>query len=322
MTSAATISAMFCRHCGYNLQGLPENRCAECGRTFDPNSRKSYSIHSGSPSRRRRARRIVASFIAIILLAGAGVFSLWWPWHRDAAAIRMVRRCGGTVDTATVGPKWLQSLLGQRGGFLLERAGPTCDLRDSRTVTDADVSALDGLAHLQEINLAYTNISDASLAHLVKLKGLRRLYLYGDTRVTDKGLEHLTNLKGLQWLDLEKTAVADSGLEQLKSLNELQTLNLWGTTVTDAGLERLKGLKALNDLGLSDTKVSDAGLEHLRQLKGLKSLDLSFTRVTDAGLEHLKDLKRLQWLCLRDTQVTDAGIEALKKALPGCHITH
>lgn len=161
---------MFCRHCGYNLHGLPENRCAECGRTFDPNNRKSYSTHSGSPSRRRWARRIVVSFIAIILLAGAGAFSLWWPWHHDGAAIRMVRRCGGYVDTKTVGPKWLQSMFGQRWGFLLERAGPRCSLWGS-TVADADLSALKNLKGLQELHLGGTHVTDAGLERLKDLKG-------------------------------------------------------------------------------------------------------------------------------------------------------
>jgi rubredoxin len=27
----------FCPRCGYYLHGLAENRCPECGRTFDPN---------------------------------------------------------------------------------------------------------------------------------------------------------------------------------------------------------------------------------------------------------------------------------------------
>jgi len=229
---------MFCRQCGYNLHGLPEDRCAECGRTFDPNNRKSYSTRSGSPSRRRWARRIVVSFIALILLAGAGAFSLWWPWHRDAAAIRMVKRCGGTVNTTTVGPKWLQSIFGQRGGFLLERAGPQCNLRGS-TVADADLSALKDPKGLQWLDLAFTQVSDAGLEHLKNLMGLRWLNLSG-TQATDAGLEHLKHLKGLRVLVLWGTQVTDAGLEHLKHLKGLQCLQLEGTPVTDAGVEALK----------------------------------------------------------------------------------
>jgi len=339
-TSDATTPAMFCRHCGYNLRGLPGNRCAECGRTFDPKNRKSYSAHSGSPSRRRWARGIVASLIAFFLLAGAGAFSLWWPWHRDAAAIRMVHRYGGTVDTTTDGPKWLQWVLGQRGGFLLERAGPACSLACS-TVTDADLSGLKGLEGLRVLKLSATQVTDAGLERLKDLKGLRELYL-GRTHVTDAGLKNLTalkglqvlnlsatqvtdverlkDLKGLQELDLGATRVTDAGLEHLADLKGLRVLDLGATNVTDAGLEHLTDLKGLRKLYLQHTQVTGAGLEQLKDLKGLQELYLEQTRVTDAGLEHLKDLKGLQVLDLGGTKATDAGIMALKRALPGCDI--
>src|SRR5579862_5721741 len=126
----APTSPIFCRHCGYNVHGLPENRCAECGRAFDPADRKSYAVRASSHGLRRWARRIVAALTAWVLLAGIGVFSLWLPWHRHGAAIRMVRRCGGTIDIKTLGPNWLKTVLGQRGGFLLERVGPRCDLSE------------------------------------------------------------------------------------------------------------------------------------------------------------------------------------------------
>ncbi len=118
------------------------------------------------------------------------------------------------MDTTTVGPKWLQSLLGRRGGFILERAGPDCFL-SGPAVTDADLSAVEHLSGLQGLDLTGTQVADA-------------------------GLERLKGLKGLQWLYLAFTQVTDAGLERLKGLKGLQELNLYGTQVTDAGLESLE----------------------------------------------------------------------------------
>ena len=33
-----------CLECGYILEGLPENRCPECGRPFDPSDERTYSF--------------------------------------------------------------------------------------------------------------------------------------------------------------------------------------------------------------------------------------------------------------------------------------
>jgi len=39
---------MRCLGCGYILDGLPENRCPECGRGFDPEDPKTYAASSRS----------------------------------------------------------------------------------------------------------------------------------------------------------------------------------------------------------------------------------------------------------------------------------
>jgi hypothetical protein len=263
VASQPTASAIFCRRCGYNLKGLSEGRCTECGGAFDPGNRRTYSSHPHAPLRRRLNRYAVAALIAAVLLAGAAGFCLWWPWHREAAAIRTVHLCRGTMQTTTVGPQWLRSLLGKRGGFLLERAGPVCDLSHSH-VTDSDLPALDGLPELKDLRLSETEVTDVGLERLNDLEGLKDLDL-GETAVSDAGPRHLGRFKKLRGLDLSGTKITDAGLADLKDLKGLEALNLYRTNTGDAGLASLSGMKELKYLYLGYSKVTDAGVAALRK---------------------------------------------------------
>jgi hypothetical protein len=153
----------------------------------------------------------------------------------------------------------------------------------------------DYLDEVQQVNLGYSNVTDAPLAHLHGFTRLQVLYLH-DTRVTD------------------------AGLTQLHGLTDLQLLCLFNTQVTDAGLAHLQELKRLQTLWLRATRVTDAGLAHLQGLTRLQSLVLDDTRVTDAGLAHLQGLTGMQSLYLYGTHVTDAGLAQLRRALPRCYI--
>lgn len=52
---------MFCRKCGYILDGLDSRRCPECGRPFDPADRRTF--HSGSSGRRWVKRLVLVAAI-------------------------------------------------------------------------------------------------------------------------------------------------------------------------------------------------------------------------------------------------------------------
>ncbi|UCE60974.1 MAG: hypothetical protein JSU63_04325 [Phycisphaerales bacterium] len=83
-----------CLKCGYLLRGLPEPRCPECSRSFDPNDPKTYV----TPLRRHtygQACRVLLAWIAayilvnaLLVIAGPGGCSPitmssplnWWPF--------------------------------------------------------------------------------------------------------------------------------------------------------------------------------------------------------------------------------------------------
>ena len=86
------------------------------------------------------------------------------------------------------------------------------------------------------------------------------------TDVTDAGLDTVGKLKSLVRLHLERTKITDAGLAHLKGLTNLEYLNLYGTGVTDGGLEQLTGLKKLKKLYVWETKASQG---EINKLKGL-----------------------------------------------------
>ncbi|MVM30643.1 ribonuclease inhibitor [Spirosoma sp. HMF4905] len=94
----------------------------------------------------------------------------------------------------------------------------------------------------------------------------------GDTEISDATLAQVARLKNLQKLHLEQTKVTDAGLKQLKGLDYLEYLNLYGTAVTDAGLAELTNLKSLKTVYLWQTKVTEQGIANLK--KNMPTLDV------------------------------------------------
>lgn len=68
---------------------------------------------------------------------------------------------------------------------------------------------------IQYLQLSSTRVSNAQLAHLSKLSGLRVLWLY-DTPVSDGGLAHLQSLGGLRVLNLRSTLVSTAAVDALQ----------------------------------------------------------------------------------------------------------
>lgn len=116
------------------------------------------------------------------------------------------------------------------------------------------------------------SFSDAQAAVLPKLSDQIVWAKLGDTELSDAALVYIAKLKNLQKLHLEQTKVTDAGLQQLKGLANLEYLNLYGTGVTDAGLAQLENLKNLKTLYLWQTKVTPQGLANLK--KALPRLDV------------------------------------------------
>lgn len=127
-----------------------------------------------------------------------------------------------------------------------------------RTFTDAQAASLPKLSEqLVWLKLSDTEVSDATLAQVAKLKNLQKLHLE-QTKVTDAGLKQLKGLANLEYLNLYGTAVSDAGLAELVGMKSLKTVYLWQTKATEQGIATLK--KAMPKLevvgGISEQAVA------------------------------------------------------------------
>lgn len=113
-------------------------------------------------------------------------------------------------------------------------------LNVAKEFTDAGLDSLAPIAaKIASLDLARTKVTDAGLAKIAAMKGLKELHLE-NTGISDAGLDHLKGLPELEYLNLYNTKVTDAGLPKLASLPKLKALYLWQSGVTKAGVAALK----------------------------------------------------------------------------------
>lgn len=124
-----------------------------------------------------------------------------------------------------------------------------------------------------KLSLTFKKISDDTLMKIVSIfPGIVDLDL-AYTQVTDAGLAYISGLTNLTKLDLAHTQITDAGLVHLRGLTNLDELSLINTRITDAGLEHLSGLTKLTYLALNHTSVTREG--YLKLKKEIPNCEIS-----------------------------------------------
>ncbi len=107
-------------------------------------------------------------------------------------------------------------------------------------IDDDAVRTLDALrAHVVELDLAVTAISDRALMVVARMPRLWRLDLTG-TSITGAGLRALAPAVELRTLVLVGTQLDGTALEQLPALPKLASVHLWRSQCTDDELAKLR----------------------------------------------------------------------------------
>ncbi|XP_041123362.1 C-Maf-inducing protein-like isoform X1 [Polyodon spathula] len=163
-----------------------------------------------------------------------------------------------TLESTEVGKRMYEQLCDRQRELkeLQRKGGPTRLTLPSKS-TDADLARLlssGSFGNLENLSLAFTNVTSACAEQLIKLPSLKQLNLWS-------------------------TQFGDGGLRLLSEhLTSLQVLNLCETPVTDAGLLALSSMKSLCSLNMNSTKLSADTYEDLKaKLPNLKEVDVRYT---------------------------------------------
>ncbi|XP_057693376.1 C-Maf-inducing protein [Corythoichthys intestinalis] len=163
-----------------------------------------------------------------------------------------------TLESTHVGLRMYEQLCDRQRELkeLQRKGGPTRLTLPSKS-TDADLARLlssGSFGNLENLSLAFTNVTSACAEQLIKLPSLKQLNLWS-------------------------TQFGDAGLRLLSEhLACLQVLNLCETPVTDAGLLALSSMKSLCSLNMNSTKLTADTYEDLKaKLPNLKDVDVRYT---------------------------------------------
>ncbi|XP_010882427.1 C-Maf-inducing protein [Esox lucius] len=163
-----------------------------------------------------------------------------------------------TLESTQVGLRMYEQLCDRQRELkeLQRKGGPTRLTLPSKS-TDADLARLlssGSFGNLENLSLAFTNVTSACAEQLIKLPSLKQLNLWS-------------------------TQFGDAGLRLLSEhLACLQVLNLCETPVTDAGLLSLSSMKSLCSLNMNSTKLTVDTYEDLKaKLPNLKEVDVRYT---------------------------------------------
>jgi hypothetical protein len=198
---------------------------------------------------------------------------------------------------------------------------------------DALLKQIGTMTALQQLTLELGDpVTQAGVAHLADLRGLRLLALIGSYGSELTSFDELGSLKEISVLKFECfPLLTAAGLSFLADLPLLKSFGL--DRCCDVSLAELPVLKTVEEFEFEEGRpISDADLEHLADFPAICILRLACPMQTecvpmitfsDRGLSALDRLKKLQVLQFGNydsSHVTAAAAEALERTHPGLRV--
>jgi hypothetical protein len=175
-----------------------------------------------------------------------------------------------------------------------------------------------GLTHLRQVFFRYLYLRDADFDFLADNPELESIRIEGSP-VTDAVLAPLARLRGVRVLTIGGAPLfTGRGLGTLDCLPVLQDFAVPQTAFNDAAARALADCPRLRVVELTQTAITDESLPVLRTRPALEELYLDYTAVTGAAVAGLGDLRNLKVFSAVGQE--ESTLTALREALPDCRI--
>lgn len=212
-----------------------------------------------------------SSFDRVGTLPRLTKLSTGWSRNFTGASLAAIAKCSALRDLNLKGCKLYDSDL--QG---LPKHLHTLTLSMSFNIMGSGLVHVGALVHLRKLDLSFSYITGADLAHLVSL-ALENLRIDHCRRINDAGFVHIAALATLQRLSMQNcTQVTNAGLGLLTSLPALRELDLsYNSQFTDGGFIHLAAMKSLKWISVTSTNISGQTLEHVVDELALDKLEMN-----------------------------------------------
>jgi hypothetical protein len=174
----------------------------------------------------------------VVVVAGV-VLRVGIRARRQIPAVQELSRYGIVGTTHRFGPNWLRNLASEERMLAVDEIDIASFYPNFERFKRMDREGQFAHRRMNFGPRGHYEVDDFVLARIRDLPELTQVNL-GWTNVSDAGMEHLCSLPSVEHLKLCWTDVSDASVPQLKRLRNLKELWLQGTRVSAAGVKELE----------------------------------------------------------------------------------